>query len=296
MTNPRLGSRIALSFLFAAAPVVANATGNPPVVLREMLGQAMSRGVITYPIFKRQWQVKLSPAYVTAKDTRTGQWNDLDGYGLTAAATRGLSAHWSAGLMLGYTQVKGPRSFLLRAPDGQELQTLKDRNAIRADDDGKGFIAVATAIWDHWTGDNFRLPVYMGIGYMDLEETADDKVRGLRHSGKTSSPLVAIGAAPAFNVYKGLRFTTYLMMAMPTDAGKGEIVDYNPATGRVNSRVGYSQESDPIESGVPIMGVELTYVPWGLGFGYTPPIEGATAYSLKWTRRWGPQTAAEAKD
>lgn len=286
--------RLLVLSLILTAPAIANATGDPPVVLREMLGQSMSRGVITYPIFKGQWQVKVAPAYVKAKDTRKGEWNDLDGYAFSAAATHGLSRHWSAGLLLGYGKVKGPRNFGFRAPDGQELTTTKNKDAIRADDDGSGFMGFAAAIWDHWTGDNFRLPVYMGIGYMNLEEKADDKSLGLRHSGKVSSPLIAFGAAPGFDLYKGLRFTSYLVVAIPTNAGTGEIIDYNPVTGRVNSRVAYSQDSDALESSMPVMGLELTYRPWGLGFGYTPAIEGATAYSVKWTHRWGPQTAAEA--
>lgn len=35
------------------------------------------------------------------------------------------------------------------------------------------------------------------------------------------------------------------------------------------------------------LGTEVTYMPWGLSFGYVAPIDGASTYTLSWTRRWG---------
>ncbi|OGR98124.1 MAG: hypothetical protein A2V88_06150 [Elusimicrobia bacterium RBG_16_66_12] len=125
----------------------------------------------------------LAPAYLQAKDSRKGLSNDLDGLGFTAAATYGMSRHWSAGFMASYAKVKGPRTFGTCPPDtrGRQacLSTTKSGTAGGAYDRGSGFMTFASAVWDHWTGDNFRLPVTMGVGYPDLEETADNASLGL---------------------------------------------------------------------------------------------------------------------
>lgn len=287
-------------FVALMIPVAAGATGDPPVTLREMLAQAMSRGAITYPAYKGQWQLILAPAYVKAQDSRKGLSNDLNGYGFTAAATYGLSRHWTAGFMAGYAKVRGPRTFGISPADSNgyhaPLATTKLGTAPGGYDRGAGVMTFMSAIWDHWTGDNFRLPVTMGVGYLSLEENADNPSIGLKHYGEVRSPAVAVGAAPAFNLGRLFRLTSYLIVVQPLNAGEGHIVDYNPSNGVENRRLDYSRDSAPMETMVPIFGIDLTYRPWGLGFSYIPAIEGATAYSLKWTHRWGPKSADDVKD
>ena len=284
-------------------PALASATGDPPMILQEMLGQAMSRGMVTYPLYKGQLQLKVAPGYIVAKDSRSGLSNNLKGGALTTALTYGLSEHWSLAWMMGYAKQSGTGVFGLAASGqpGQLMQSLnvgaKANGSFAGNDEGSGFVTSVNAVWDHWTGDNFRLPVYMGIGYLNLEEKVQNAALGLRRKGSVSSPAASVGVVPGVNLGKLFRFTGFLLMTTPFDAGKGEVVDETPLVGVTGApRLDYKRPGG-FEATVPIMGVELTYRPWGLSFGYTPAIEGATSYSLQLTRRWGPKTAAEvAKD
>lgn len=280
-------------------PAWANATGDPPMIMSQMIGQALSRSMVTYPMYPGELQLKVAPGYIVAKDSRGGWSNDLKGGALTAAATYGLGRHWSVSWMAGYAKESGEGAFGL-SPSGQPGQMIQPisapgkPNPFQGHDEGNGFMTSVGAVWDHWTGDNFRLPVYMGLGFLSLEEKVDNTTNGLRRSGKVSSPTVSLGVVPGVNLGKLFRFTGYFMLVEPLDAGSGTIADYNPATGRVITQLDYKRPGG-MESAVPVMGIELTYRPWGLGVGYSPAIEGATSYSLKWTRRWGPQAEADVR-
>lgn len=151
--------------------------------------------------------------------------------------------------------------------------------------EAKGFALLVNLIWDHWSGDGFRLPVYFGTGFM-LAEGSVEMATGVRREGKTSAPVLTLGLGPSFRV-KRFRLGGFFILSGPFSGGKGSIVDFNPATGVENSRVDFDITSDPLESGAAIMGLEATYLPWGLSVGYVPSIEGKTSISLKWSRQWG---------
>ena len=84
---------------------------------------------------------------------------------------------------------------------------------------GSGVVATVSAIWDHWDGDGFRLPVYLGGGVMSISEQADLPGVGMKRTADVTSPALLVGASPAFNIWK-FRAVTYFMITAAFDPGR----------------------------------------------------------------------------
>lgn len=287
----------AVSVLFLLAPS-AFALGDPPNIVMQSLGAVMSRSVLTYPMREGVFQSKLAPSYVTVhgdtrKSTGWGFYSNMEGSGLTAALTYGFTDHWGVSALAGYTNISGDRSVSFRDNSGTLLMTppakaggVNDPPAIGAGH-GHGLVATVSAVWDHWSGDGFRLPFYVGGGFMSIYSQADLPGIGIKRVADNTSPAVLAGLSPSFNIWK-FRAVTYFMITAALDPGTGSITDYDPRTGAVNSKTSFPLTGG-LDSAFPIAGVELTYRPWGLGFTYAPDVqgEGAQSYGLKWSHEWG---------
>ena len=280
--------------VFLFSPARLHATGNPPILANGSLGIVLSRGLVTYPIREGVWQAKIAPAYVSQKDSRGGEEVDMSGAGFGAALTYGLSDHWGLNFIAGYVKITGDRSLSVDYTQGDNppeagkiFQTPKavPSSGNVHPGEAKGFSLLVNLIWDHWSGDGFRMPVYFGTGFMQAEGDVETAT-GLKRDGKTSSPVITLGLGPSFRV-KRFRFGGFFLLSGPIGGGKGTFVDFDPATGAVNSSLEFDITNDPLESGAGIFGLEAIYLPWGLSVGYSPPIEGGTSISLKWSREWG---------
>jgi hypothetical protein len=268
------------------------------MLISQSFGAVMSRSVLTYPMREGVFQTKFAPSYVTVNgDTRSpnggGMYNKMAGYGMTAAVTYGFTDHWGVSLLAGYTNISGERSVSFRDNSGALIMTPPAKvGGVNAPQligagQGHGIVATVSAVWDHWEGDGFRLPVYAGGGIMSISEQADHAGFGIKRSADVTSPAILVGAAPSFNIWK-FRAVTYFMLTAALNPGTGSIVDYNPANGVTNTRTNYALVGG-LDSAFPIAGIELTYRPWGVGFTFAPDIdgEGAQSYGLKWSREWG---------
>ncbi len=293
----RWARRAAAAAAFAAAlvsqPSIVRATGSPPMLANGELSVILSRGLVTYPLRKGVWQTKIAPALLTDKDSRNGQEVDLSGAGIGASLTYGLSDHWGINFIVGYSKTDGTRHMSTCYTQGNvsscsdDFVTAKVNNNLNGQPgEAKGFAFLANIIWDHWSGDGFRLPVYFGTGFMEAKGSVET-ASGVRREGKTSAPVLTVGLNPSWGIKKKFRLGGFFLISGPLSGGKGSIVDFNPATGAENSRVDFDISGDPMESGTATIGLEATYLPWGLSFGYIPAIEGRTSISFKWSREWG---------
>lgn len=293
MTRIRIFFTVCLAlFLLPFLPTRSFSTGAPPVLANNALGIVLSRGLVTYPLRKGVYQTKIAPAWVSLRDSRNGQQVDMKGFGFGAALTYGLSDHWGLNFIVGHVKTTGSRNLATDysqgdGASGNIFATPKSNgNDNGLPGEARGTALLVNLIWDHWSGDGFRLPVYLGTGYM-VAEGSVVKATGLKRDARTASPVITVGLSPSFRIKKWFRLGGFFLMSGPLSGGKGHIVDFDPATGAEISSVTFDISDDPLESGAAIMGLEATYLPWGLGLTYVPPIEGGTSISLKWSREWG---------
>ncbi len=273
------------------------ATGNPPHLTIQALGAVMSRAVLTYPLREKIYQSKLAISRVTNNsndstcsncNVGSGSFtNDMKGNGFTTALTYGFNNHWGASLLAGYTSITGTRTLSLRDDNGALLVPIPARMGTTdhvngADGKGHGFVATVSAVWDHWDGDEFRFPLYLGAGVMSIKEEADATNFGIKRTADVFSPAILVGMAPSMNMWK-FRAVAFFMIVAALDPGKGTIEDYRLGTKTEIPLVG------GLDSAFPIAGVELTYQPLGIGLSYSPDItsEGAKSVALKWSAEWG---------
>lgn len=193
---------VAASAVFALA-TSSHAVGDPPMLIIQSFGAVMSRSVLTYPMREGVFQTKFAPSYVTVNgDTRSpnggGMYNKMSGYGMTAAITYGFTDHWGVSLLAGYTNISGERSVSFRDNNGGLIVTppakvggLNGPQLVGAGQ-GHGVVATASAVWDHWDGDGFRLPVYLGGGIMSISEQADHAGFGIKRSADVTSPALLV--------------------------------------------------------------------------------------------------------
>jgi len=280
--------------IFYSAPL-ALAVGEPHSTTAEGLNQALSRGVVPYPIHKGERQRKIALTFldVDLKALQKQRVVKQDGWAFTGAITYGLSEHWGIGFTGAYCKLSGPHSLNNYGSPHRHTPfnspKLPYDKTVMGDGSGEAYAGLVSLIWDYRTGDKFRLPIYFGTGYMSVKARAENRQLGLKVTGEVHSAVLHWGFAPSFNLSK-FRTVLFFMRAEPLDPGKGEIVDYNPTTGEVNNRAESKLSSGgflPKDAGLAALGLEFTYKPWGLGFTYIPPREGASAYGLKWTHRWG---------
>ncbi|HAZ08434.1 MAG TPA: hypothetical protein DCZ01_07935 [Elusimicrobia bacterium] len=240
--------------------------------------------MLSFPLQKGRLHTRIAPGYSTIDMNDA----DMSGWALAASANYGLGDHWGVGFMVGHSDLKGksPMSgFGNLVPPSAPASTRNKYDAQSHDSKGQGTVVMGNFIWDHWTGEGFRLPVYMGAGFMDITETRNDPVLGAKNGGTLSGGALALGAAPSFGFGK-FRAAVFLMTIMCLDAGTEYVSDYDPSTGAEIRRYSGPGLGDADSILLPL-GTELTYMPWGLSLGYVAPIDGASTYTLSWTRRWG---------
>jgi hypothetical protein len=275
---------------------LAHATGNPPNLVIQALGAVMSRGVLSDPLRENTYQSKLTVSSVTNNSTDSscpncvgsGAFaNDMKGDGYTAALTYGISNHWGASFLAGYTNISGSRTLSLRDDSGALIIATPARmssnsNVKGADGSGKGYVATVNAIWDYWEGDQFRVPVYFGAGMMSVSEEADSTLYGIKRTADFISSTILVGIAPTITT-DNFSTSFFFMVVDALNPGTGTINDY-----RLNNKTEFALAGG-LESAFPIAGIEFTYRPWNLGFSYSPDItrEGAKSIGFKWSMDWG---------
>lgn len=258
----------------------AGSVTTPPMPIRMSIGQSMSHGMLSFPLVAGQLQTRLSPGFATMDKSSL----NMEGWAMTGSAAYGLTEHWGAGLLIGHTRLSGHSPVNVRSSlvYGQLANKTDDRRAISSE--GDGTVVLANLICDPWSGNGFRMPIYMGLGYMDLNEKREDTVLGLRNTGKVSTLAPSLGISPSLG-FKNFRAGGFVMFLYGLDAGHETLTSYQ-ANGVIDAQYSTDGLGDA-DALIAVIGTEITYTPWGLSLGWIPPIDGTSTYGLAWTRRWG---------
>ncbi len=115
---------------------------------RVLMSYLAAEAMPVKPFKKKALDLHLTPGYATYSAPANGgvQEAKASGFGLGASVDYGLSAHWAIGGLLGYGRMTGD--------DTSGIPILVD-----------GYMASAMLIGEPLSGDNFRIPVMLGVSY-----------------------------------------------------------------------------------------------------------------------------------
>ncbi|MDE2237250.1 MAG: hypothetical protein KGK30_05125 [Elusimicrobia bacterium] len=310
----RVPSLIATACLLAVLPARrALATGGETSqdfgafrVLSDFLPHAFP----TKPMKKGRWDVKAVPGYflydytkdLPLTDSSDSRDQRLSGLGAAAAADTTLFetdyGDFGFGVLGAYFKGDGRRLEMTVVSPGQPSL------GYYGGDTARGAIVAATLNWDpsQWgqdkDPDGFRLPMIIGLSYMSISEFASvdtvvDAPYAPRGAGRyrvttdvnIQSPGVLAGISPQFKAGFA-RLSPFVMVnyAFKQVADKGSF-DFLTTGERLSSR------SNPSREPVAAVGLEASYLPWGLSTLIVPPIpyvsQGASAYTLTFSKSFG---------
>ncbi len=292
MRRLRVGGVVIMALLFCRTPLFA--AGNIPLTQEQSLGNLLGYGFPVNPMKKGVLEFRIAPAFLRYKDMGSSSQINLSGWGAASAVTYGISDHWGFGFFVGGETMRGTRNFNPTPPGSAAVfSSLKigctvgqQCDRVAGDSSGRGIVLAGSVIYDPMRGERFRLPISFGLGYVNVKETGDNSSVGFRRVGELKSPAIFFGIAPQFKVWK-FRVTTFAFSFGAKDNATGYVEDYDPATGGTINKHEYAETGDDTNS-VKQMGIDFTYMPWGLGFTYIPDYgEGASSYSVKWAARFG---------
>ena len=285
------GFATAAALVISLLPVPSRAGGNP-MDESKSLGIIMSYGVPTDPMHEGEWRVKVSPGYIINQDNTDSMAAgkiDLKGWGAAATVTHSFSEHWGAAFVAGGNSMSGhtPVIETMNTRVEQTARSLFGTGFFAVGDaHSRGVLAAASLVWDHWTGDGFRLPILVGLSYVDMTETTDFKSGGAKVVGTQSSPGVYLGIIPQFNIWK-VRAAPFITFSGAFNASHIKLTSYNPGTGAEIKTMNLVDSENSDNRQTHTLGVSLGYIPLGLSFTYIPDVEGITAYTMTFNRKFG---------
>jgi len=283
---------------FFSFPAFSRA-GNPPTEEGKSLASILSYGIPTDPLHQGTWVLKVSPGYVVNQDnTDQSTMVDMKGWGGAAAATYAFTDHLGLAFIAGGNHISGSRGLDSGGSSGPIalFPGVNPGGPLNGQSTGSGFLGAVSVIWDHWSGDGFRLPVFAGLSYLDLTETVDDTTAGVKRVGVNHTPGAYLGLVPQFNILK-VRVAPFLTYSMGFQNVNTTLTSYDPATGATFKQMSFVDTHLNEESrNVHTAGVSFSYIPWGMGFTYIPSQinPGISAYTLTWSKRFG-EAAISAK-
>jgi hypothetical protein len=217
------------------------------------------------PLKAGQWYVKLNPGYWRdSEDTNifgTTNKYSVEGVGFSAELLYSFTDHWGVNLSAAYATVTNGTS--------AAVNVNVRENRLNVPAEGSGFTSVVSAVYDHFEGDNFRLPIWVGVGYFNFDNTAEgtfqfkgNTIHTRSHNDKTA-PIFIGGLAPQWN-WGLLRIVPFGNVAhIPGALNVSGLVE-NLSTGQRNETRG---EVEPVKT-VAILGATIKYRPWNLGLTF----------------------------
>ncbi|MFC1522229.1 hypothetical protein ACFL6Y_07450 [Elusimicrobiota bacterium] len=262
----------------------ASAYQGAPAELQGHLDTLFSNAAFTHPLRDGRLELKIVPAYITDKGDTSSEasWSDIDGKGLGAAIAYGLSDHWGIGLFASGVKTDGRTTTFLSKNFENTYRVLG--GPLQGDYRGSAMLVATTLIFDFKSGEGFRLPIFLGVGFERLSAEVDDIVLGFKREAKGNLPVGVVGIVPQFNVWKW-RLAPFLIAAKPTKKPIVIETRYNPSTEVVLETANLKSAPDTTAAS----GIDVTYCPWNLGLVWVPEFttEGVTGFFFKWAHGWG---------
>ncbi len=268
--------------------------GTPPVAEAQTLGSILSYGIPTNPMHQGQWVLKIVPAYLVQQN-RSDPFNpvDMKGWGGAAAVTYAFTDHWGLAFLGGANKISGTETADpgLKGATATNLNSIQTLNPIHGvpvgSASGSGFLGAASVVWDHWSGDEFRFPIFFGMSYMTITEQVDDTIDGIKRVADQNAIGAFIGLVPQFNIGK-VRMSPYVALSVFLNNPKTQLTSYNPSTKAtiaqssfIDTNFGNNNESKYLRTA----GIGFEYIPWKLQF--TLNLGDVSAYTLSWIKRFG---------
>ncbi len=267
--------------------------GGLPQDVSTVLGTTAAYAIPIKPMKARALDVIVAPGYFQEGalyqiDTSEGHTIDLEGWGGGVSVSYGFTEHWGVNFMMTGVEMDGRRDFHPEASNGLQLdpdvgsEVVLRGHATTAELSGK-FVSL-TAIYDFGSGDGFRMPIFFGVNYIDMEESSDYKTFGLRSKGGNQGMGITFVLTPQFNVWK-MRLSPFMLLAGSLEATNTETL-YDLTSGATIKEVTYDVSSG--DAHAKAVGIDICYRPWNLSTIWIPDIaSGTNAYTLRWSHRWG---------
>ena len=294
---------------------------NPPeytggfggTVIQPALGELMVHSFPTTPLSKGLFETKVTPAYFTVSkkmgEPSQGQGNyyideTVKGPGVSVGVLYGFSEHWGMSALAAYAQDKGDISV-----GNSYVQNLGGPGQVLANNgtaSDRGVTLGVNLIYDHFSGENFRLPMMLGVSYLNYSGSAETDINfnatpgHAGHAGLASEQYsnsgvgFTAGLAPQFNTGP-FRWVFLIFAAEAVSSTKGSYRETDLTTGQTAQDPTWSDDSHGVEGG----GITAVYRPWNVSFTYLAPFLSSgpdrhldvSVYSLTWTKKWGGETS-----
>lgn len=269
---------LALVGLFSCSSAHA---GGIPNDVGKALGIILSYGVPVDPMHAGEWSLNLSPGYIVNQDkSGQGQSIDMKGWGAAGALTHAFTDHWGVALIFGGAGISGNTDISPSDDAGAGFFGFTPGQS-SAHGSGRAILVAASLVWDFRSGDGFRLPVSAGLSFESLKETAEYAPLGYKTESTLDSPGLYFGVAPQFTVWK-LRLVPFLAYSRAFSVPRVKM-NKPGAELAFDATAGASEDGRQTHA----FGLAVQYTPWNLGFTYVPDLEGITAFTLRWSRKFG---------
>jgi hypothetical protein len=237
-------------------------------LFKSPLGQFFGNATSTAKLSKDLLETKLTPGVFALASRNNNASNDwrAKGQGLSFAITKGFSEHLGVTIMAA------------TASQGGSYDLGGDRS-------DRGFAIGIGAVYDYFSGANFRFPVTLGISSYSLEGSGTNlsTATSIKYKVNGGSPAAFINLSPSFKTWD-LRWAPFLLVMQ----GNGQINAEIQTTGGTQTT---QDRSHPIAS----MGIRVIYEPNDiLTFSVIPAaLSGSDGthsklefYSWTWTKAW----------
>jgi hypothetical protein len=237
-------------------------------------------------------EFSVAPGAFTASESKdAGQTSDrgfnVHGAGASASFVYGFSSHFGVSVIASVESSKGTAPLIIQYGANNSYVSEFDGSI-----EQQAAVTMASLIFDPFSNpDGFRMPIFLGYGiyHSDDKRTGTAIVGGNTIQAQTTvvsdGASVALGLAPSLKTWK-LRWTLFALgMNGGTDKKSSSFTNVTTHGGL---DTGNSDSSDFVMTA----GLSVNYIPWNIGFVYTPSIAWdkngkESLYSLKWSHQFG---------
>ena len=293
--NPSTSRRLALCaslIVCGGSPARADETSQPPQGVEEQsLGEALSYGAPIDPLSKGKLEVKITPTYVsgpTGNSNNSSFATNVHGGGGSGGVTYGFSDHWGLAVIGAGNSIRGTSALNPLLPGGNYFPGFPNCGpsgcpSVVANENGQGLMAAANVIFDPFSGNGFRLPIFAGLSYTGITETVDNPTLGIKRTGYLHSAGLFGGLSPSIPVWK-FRFTPFFLVSDALEKSTTAMISYNSQTGAKTSEIDFTNSSN--YSKVFALGLSIAFTPLHLSFTYKPDIFGPPTYSVTYSHNF----------
>ncbi len=252
-----------------------------------ILGAALGYGFASEPLQPKTFYFKAAPGYFQTRAGRDGLVgeSEFQGYLLGGTLLYGFSEHWGVNFTSAFEQTTSGTARPVEVQGGPPPILGGGSH---------GYILGVAGVFDPFDGDDFRLPMTLGISYNYYSTTVEGDFSGggqgfhYKERISRSSPGIYAGAAPQWNWgdFRLVPFGVVSESGLFNQRGTGKYTLNNNSTGTTNQfEIKYH------EATYFAVGMTVKYRPWNLGLSYVRADLFANnldtnLFTMTWDRSW----------